>query len=100
MTRAIKTPLAPTCCRGLLYINQKVLYIDNQTYYVFLLNGIESKSELAGYMPLKSQYGFIYSGNIDTRTIAHELAHVQRIKDIGLVKNLPLNTEQKVHKKR
>jgi hypothetical protein len=40
-----------------------------------LLNGIKSKSGLAGYMPLKSQYGFIYSGNIDTRTIAHELGH-------------------------
>src|SRR6056297_4334353 len=29
-------------------------------------------------MSLKSQYGFIYSGNIDALTIAHELGHVQR----------------------
>jgi hypothetical protein len=51
-----------------MYLQPVQTSIDNQTYYVFLLNGIESKSGFAGYMALKSQYGFIYSGNIDTRT--------------------------------
>ncbi|MDX9694678.1 MAG: fibronectin type III domain-containing protein [Bacteroidales bacterium] len=49
--------------------------IDNKTYYVFLLNGINSKTGLAGYMPIKGQYGFIYPGSTDARTIAHELGH-------------------------
>lgn len=49
--------------------------VDKQTYYVFLLNGIQSETGLAGYMPLKEQYAFIYDGNNDARTIAHELGH-------------------------
>jgi predicted chitinase len=49
--------------------------IDNKTYYVFLLNGINSKAGLAGFMPIKGQYGFIYPGNMNARTIAHELGH-------------------------
>ncbi|HAN17886.1 MAG TPA: hypothetical protein DCQ24_04345, partial [Bacteroidales bacterium] len=56
--------------------------IDNESYYVFLLDGINSKTGLAGYMPLKKQVAFIYDGNTDARTslsagrlIAHELGH-------------------------
>jgi len=49
--------------------------IDNESYYVFLLDEINSKTGLAGYMPLKKQVAFIYDGNTDARTIAHELGH-------------------------
>ncbi|MCG8410919.1 MAG: hypothetical protein MI739_06525, partial [Bacteroidales bacterium] len=50
---------------------------DKNTYYVFLLNGISSKSGLAGYMPLKEQYAFIHSvsNSKAAQLIAHELGH-------------------------
>jgi hypothetical protein len=57
------------------YKNSPGIDIDKNSYYVFLLNGIESKTGLAGYMPLKEQYAFIYAGGMDSRTIAHELGH-------------------------
>ena len=50
---------------------------DKNTYYVFLLNNIASKSGLAGYMPLKEQYAFIHSVTSENaaQLIAHELGH-------------------------
>ncbi|MCD4834576.1 MAG: fibronectin type III domain-containing protein [Bacteroidales bacterium] len=57
------------------YKNSPGIDIDKNAYYVFLLNGIKSKSGYAGYMPLKEQYAFIYDGNANAKTIAHELGH-------------------------
>ncbi|WP_109097454.1 fibronectin type III domain-containing protein [Aquimarina sp. AU58] len=49
-------------------------------YYVFVtdLKGVNSNGnrEIEGFMPLKSQFGYIFQGATDdARTIAHELGH-------------------------
>ena len=49
--------------------------IDNQAYYLFLIEGTNFKN--SGFMPFKRQMGYIYvdNGNDIPRTIAHELGH-------------------------
>ena len=46
--------------------------LDKDAYYLFLVNGVQTS--LSGFMPFKRQYGYIF-GNIDVKTIAHELGH-------------------------
>ncbi|WKV12568.1 fibronectin type III domain-containing protein [Marivirga harenae] len=48
---------------------------DNDAYYLFVIN--EEVADIAGFMPLKRQYGYIYSNNTNnlSKTIAHELGH-------------------------
>jgi TANFOR domain-containing protein len=52
--------------------------LEDDTYYLFLVSGSESKTKL-GYMPRKKTAGFIYmdlaSGQSLLKTIAHELGH-------------------------
>ena len=49
--------------------------IDNQAYYLFLIEGTNFKN--SGFMPFKRQMGYIYVDNSNDipRTIAHELGH-------------------------
>jgi hypothetical protein len=42
------------------------------TYYVFFV-GTPASNGAAGFMPLKKQFGFVFSGGI--KTLAHELGH-------------------------
>lgn len=60
--------------------------VDRKSYYVFVFgNGIRpSRSGVAGFMPLKRQFGFVFSGNLSQKeegksslagTLAHELGH-------------------------
>mgnify|MGYP003109494482 CR=1 FL=1 len=48
---------------------------DNEAYYLFVIN--EDVADIAGFMPFKRQYGYIYSSNTSnlSKTIAHELGH-------------------------
>ncbi|ADR22186.1 hypothetical protein MATR_01750 [Marivirga tractuosa] len=48
---------------------------DNDAYYLFIIN--EEVADIAGFMPFKRQYGYIYSSNTSnlSKTIAHELGH-------------------------
>ncbi len=52
--------------------------LEEDTYYLFLVSGSESKTKL-GYMPRKKTAGFIYMdlarGGSLIKTIAHELGH-------------------------
>ncbi len=52
---------------------------DKETYYVFItdIDGEKSETEdLEGFMPIKSQFGFLFAGVADKATIiAHELGH-------------------------
>ncbi len=52
---------------------------DEETYYVFItdIDGEKSETEdLQGFMPIKSQFGFLFAGAVDKATIiAHELGH-------------------------
>lgn len=61
-------------------------FVDRKSYYVFVLgtNVRPSRSGVAGFMPLKRQFGFVFSGNLSQReegksslagTLAHELGH-------------------------
>ena len=64
------------------YTKQKESYSD-QTYYLFVTDVLPSRP-VSGFMPLKSQYGFIFN-SVDNpeeeqkgnfyKTVAHELAH-------------------------
>ncbi|HYG04138.1 MAG TPA: fibronectin type III domain-containing protein [Chryseosolibacter sp.] len=50
--------------------------LDPDAYYIFLVKCEGAK--LAGFMPFKQQFGFIFANNLDDdlgRTIAHELGH-------------------------
>lgn len=63
------------------YIKTQITY-EKDSYYVLVTN-IPSSKGLAGFMPLKRQFGFIFSKATDkeedkgstTKTIAHELGH-------------------------
>ncbi|MGG8496758.1 fibronectin type III domain-containing protein [Tenacibaculum sp. TC6] len=59
---------------------KKQNYYSKTTYYVFVTDVPISKSEIAGFMPLKRQFGFVFTRNANTvekqaRTLAHELGH-------------------------
>jgi hypothetical protein len=49
----------------------------NDTYYVLFTGVPASKSGVLGFMPLKRQFGFVFSQSDDKklRTLAHELGH-------------------------
>ena len=52
--------------------------IDKKTCYLFMVNNAKSGSGKCGFMPLKRQFGFIFTDNCTDetgRTIAHELGH-------------------------
>ncbi|SHJ48210.1 fibronectin type III domain-containing protein [Aquimarina spongiae] len=60
--------------------------VDRKSYYVFVFgNDIRpSRSSVAGFMPLKRQFGFVFSNNLSQQeegksslagTLAHELGH-------------------------
>ncbi|GAA4273754.1 fibronectin type III domain-containing protein [Aquimarina gracilis] len=60
--------------------------VDRKSYYVFVFgNDIRpSRASVAGFMPLKRQFGFVFSGNLSQKeegksslagTLAHELGH-------------------------
>ncbi|WP_131494904.1 fibronectin type III domain-containing protein [Flavobacterium sp. MEB061] len=63
------------------YVKTQIKY-EKDSYYVLVTN-IPSSKGLAGFMPLKRQFGFIFSGAKDkeedkgstSKTIAHELGH-------------------------
>lgn len=55
-------------------------YYSNKTYYVFVTDVPISKSEVDGFMPLKRQFGYVFTKKANTvvkqaRTLAHELGH-------------------------
>lgn len=55
-------------------------YYNKTTYYVFVTNVPVNKSDVEGFMPLKRQFGFVFTSNAktvekQTRTLAHELGH-------------------------
>ncbi|CAL2079704.1 Fibronectin type III domain protein [Tenacibaculum sp. 190524A02b] len=61
------------------YIKQQSFYSKN-TYYVFVTNVRVSNNEVNGFMPLKRQFGFVFTRNANTpkkqvKTLAHELGH-------------------------
>ncbi|MFY7670842.1 hypothetical protein ACOSP6_07105 [Tenacibaculum sp. MEBiC06402] len=61
------------------YIKQQSYY-NNKTYYVFVTNVPVTKTEVEGFMPLKRQFGYVFTANANTatkkiRTMAHELGH-------------------------
>jgi hypothetical protein len=49
----------------------------NNTYYVFFTGVPASKPDVLGFMPLKRQFGFVFTQSDDKklRTLAHELGH-------------------------
>ncbi len=60
--------------------------VDRKSYYVFVFGKdvSPSRSSVAGFMPLKRQFGFVFSGNLSKQeegksslagTLAHELGH-------------------------
>ncbi len=57
---------------------------NKSTYYVFVFNDITPSRNIAGFMPLQRQYGFVFDSSITapeegkgdlTKTIAHEIGH-------------------------
>jgi hypothetical protein len=46
---------------------------DNSTFYLFFID--ENTATKTGFMPLASQYGFIFNFRTDTHVLAHELGH-------------------------
>ncbi|SEE56461.1 Fibronectin type III domain-containing protein [Tenacibaculum sp. MAR_2010_89] len=59
---------------------KKQNYYSKKTYYVFVTNVPVNKSDVEGFMPLKRQFGFVFTANAktvekQTRTLAHELGH-------------------------
>ncbi|TCP24807.1 fibronectin type III domain protein [Tenacibaculum skagerrakense] len=61
------------------YIKQQTYY-NNKTYYVFVTNVSVTKTEVEGFMPLKRQFGYVFTANSNNelkqiRTMAHELGH-------------------------
>ncbi len=49
--------------------------LENDAYYLFFAEDVDDKGEnIAGYMPLQRQVGFIYDYP-NLQTVAHELAH-------------------------
>ncbi|TDQ29740.1 fibronectin type III domain-containing protein [Tenacibaculum caenipelagi] len=61
------------------YVKQQSYYTD-KTYYVFVTNLSISDANVLGFMPLKRQFGFVFTQNATTvakqsRTLAHELGH-------------------------
>lgn len=48
---------------------------DDKACYLFFINGVKfDEKQIAGYMPLQRQFGFIYN-NPPSNIIAHELGH-------------------------
>ncbi|CAM1367288.1 conserved exported hypothetical protein [Tenacibaculum litoreum] len=61
------------------YVKQQEYYTD-RTYYVFVTNISITNANVSGFMPLKRQFGFVFTQNATTetkqsRTLAHELGH-------------------------
>lgn len=62
------------------YIKQQPYY-SNKTYYVFVTNLLVDKPEVKGFMPLKRQFGFVFTRGMQNnlekqaRVMAHELGH-------------------------
>lgn len=61
------------------YVKQQEYYTD-KTYYVFVTNISITNANVSGFMPLKRQFGFVFTQNATTvtkqsRTLAHELGH-------------------------
>ncbi len=56
------------------YVKEQINYNDN-VYYIFATNLQLSETSQSGFMPLKKQYGFVFSETNQARTIAHELGH-------------------------
>ncbi len=61
------------------YIKQQSYY-NNKTYYVFVTNVSVNKTDVNGFMPLKRQFGYVFTANANSatkqiRTMAHELGH-------------------------
>ncbi len=59
---------------------KRTSYYKKKAYYVFVTNIPPSKSDVKGFMPLKSQFGFVFTSKINStdelaKTIAHELGH-------------------------
>ncbi|MBA6156665.1 fibronectin type III domain-containing protein [Tenacibaculum sp. S7007] len=55
-------------------------YYNKKAYYIFVTNIPTTKSEVDGFMPLKRQFGFVFTAQANTvtkqaRTLAHELGH-------------------------
>jgi hypothetical protein len=50
-------------------------FLDNETYYVFVITGTGSQRE--GFMPFKRKFGYVFADNTNDpiKTLAHELAH-------------------------
>ncbi|GAA4275921.1 deaminase domain-containing protein [Aquimarina mytili] len=57
---------------------------NKNTYYVFVFSDITPSRNIAGFMPLQRQYGFVFDNTITapeegkgdlTKTIAHEIGH-------------------------
>ena len=48
--------------------------VSSNTYYVFYTNIRAKTDKIAGYMPLKRQFGFIFNGG-DLHSLAHEIGH-------------------------
>lgn len=58
---------------------------SKSTYYVFVFQDLKTSSNIAGFMPLQRQYGFLFSNKTDTattegkgdlvKTLAHEIGH-------------------------
>ncbi|MCK8524402.1 HNH endonuclease [Aquimarina sp. D1M17] len=57
---------------------------NKNTYYVFVFNDITPSKDIAGFMPLQRQYGFVFTNKTSaseegkgdvTKTIAHEIGH-------------------------
>ncbi len=55
-------------------------YYSAKTYYVFVTNVSTTDAEVDGFMPLKRQFGYVFTKKANTveeqsRTLAHELGH-------------------------
>ncbi|GAA4278348.1 fibronectin type III domain-containing protein [Aquimarina mytili] len=48
---------------------------NKEAYYVFLTDLPTTDDSIEGFMPLKSQFAFVFNSTNQSRTIAHELGH-------------------------
>ncbi|MAQ75873.1 MAG: hypothetical protein CL613_06030, partial [Aquimarina sp.] len=56
------------------YIKERINY-QEETYYILVFDQPLSEASLSGFMPLKSQFGFVFGNQDQARVIAHELGH-------------------------
>ncbi len=49
--------------------------VNSSTYYLFVSDLPVSNAEVNGFMPLKSQFGFVFGSSNQARIAAHELGH-------------------------